>query len=512
MGQVERGDVIQESLLSVRGITKRFFGVHALEEVSFDVAAGVVHAVVGQNGAGKSTLMKCLMGVHQPDAGEVALAGAPYLPANPHEAVAAGVDIVFQEIEILPNLTIAENLFLGREPMRGGMVDFGAMFEASSELLARVGLELGPGQECDGLGVATLQLIQIARALRGATRLLIMDEPTSALTEHEIARLFEVVDSLRASGLTILYVSHKLDEIFRLADSVSVLRDGKLLKTMPISETSPAELVRLMAGEAHLDQLLLRSVDQPLPALPRLAAHNLQLAAASPALNFEVFETEIVGLFGIVGAGRTELARALFGLDAYHSGTVKLDGELLPAHNPIATVERGVALLPENRKQQGLILEMEVRWNASLASLRKLAPYGLINAKAEHEAVSSEVEQLSIVVNNLDDEVKQLSGGNQQKVVFAKWLMTEPRVLLLDEPTKGIDVRAKAELHRRIRYFADQGLAVLLISSELDEVLTLCDRVLVLREGRLVADLPHADATREKLLAAAVSEEAAAPL
>jgi len=509
---MELGDVADNlpPLLEVEGVSKRFFGVQALDAVTFSVRPGTVHAVVGQNGAGKSTLMKILMGVHKPDSGALRLEGAPYAPSGPKAAVEAGVDLVFQEIEVLGNLTIAENLFLGREPSRLGRLDLKRMFEESAQLLGRVGLDLDPGLECASLGVATRQLLQIARALRGATKLLIMDEPTSALTEHEITRLFAVIDSLRSSGLTILYVSHKLDEIFRLADWLTVLRDGKVVAHQPVEGTTKAELIHLMAGEAPTAEVLVDDAAvHPRAGEPVLQVKGLQLAQAAPRFDFELYPGEVVGLFGIVGAGRTELARALFGLDKYAAGEVVLAGEKLPPGKPVVSVQRGLGLLPEDRKQQGLILEMAVRWNASLAALPRLSPHGFVQLQREHEEIVEEVTQLDIVVADLEMEVKNLSGGNQQKVVFAKWLMIEPKVLLLDEPTKGIDVAAKADLHRRIREFAEQGLAVLLISSELDEVLAVCDRIWVLREGHLELDLPHSEATRERLLAAAVAGHAA---
>ncbi len=498
------GEPVDRAVLALENLTKHFFGVHALEDVSFSIRRGTVHAVVGANGAGKSTLMKILVGVHRPDRGRVLLLGEPFEPIDPGAASAAGVDIVFQEIELANNLTVAENIFLAREPARLGWVSHRGMHNEACALLARVGLEVSPETEVGELGVAEKQLVQIARALHGARHILIMDEPTSALTDHEIERIFAVIRHLRGEGMTILYVSHKLDEVFALADDVSVLRDGRLVRTMRVRDATPDELIRLMVGEAA--EAPLAQATRPAPAKPpALSVKGLSRDRAFHDVSFEVHPREIVGLFGIVGAGRTEVARAIFGLDAYDRGSVELLGRPLPPRAPAVSVRAGLGLLPEDRKLQGLLLELSVRWNTSLAALPRLSRWGVVPSREEYELVREEIRRLGIVAANTEMEARNLSGGNQQKVVLGKWLAVQPKVLILDEPVKGIDVGAKAEIHRLIRELADEGLAILLISSELDEIINVCDRVLVLHAGRLTAELSRADMTREGIMRHAVS-------
>lgn len=494
-------------LLEFRGVTKHFFGVHALEEVSFSVPAGEVHALCGANGAGKSTLMKILVGVHQPDGGQVLLDGKPVHLAGPAAARDLGIDIVFQEIELPPNLTVAEAVFLGREPRRWGCLDYGQMFAAAAALFRRLEVPIAPGAVVETLSVAEKQLVQIARALIGEPRVLIMDEPTSALTDHEVERLFRLLEGLRAAGTTILYVSHKLDEIFRLTQRVTTLRDGRLVDSVLTSDLTPDTLVARMAGTAGTGTPVERTSLSPSVGEVGVA---LEVAALSRAREFEdvsftLRRGEVLGMFGIVGAGRTEVARCLFGLDQPTSGTVRLAGKPVAFRSAAEAVAAGVALVPEDRKGQGLLLETSLQRNVSLPSLEKLSSLGVVDARAERVLAMGAIRSLRIATDGPEQEVKQLSGGNQQKVVLAKWQSTHPQVLILDEPTKGIDVAAKREVHALVRRLASEGMAVLLISSELDEALSLSDRLLVLREGRVAGELPARTATREDVMRLAVA-------
>lgn len=494
-------------LLEFRGITKHFFGVHALENVSFSVPAGEVHALCGANGAGKSTLMKILVGVHQPDGGEVLLDGVPVHLPGPAAARDQGIDIVFQEIELPPNLTVAEAVFLGREPRRWGCVNYDRMFAAAEALFQRLEVPIAPGTAVESLSVAEKQLVQIARALIGEPRVLIMDEPTSALTDHEVERLFRLLEGLRAAGTTILYVSHKLDEIFRLTQRITTLRDGRLVDSVPTAELSPDSLVARMAGTASTTSATEAVSHAPTTeeAAVALQVEALTRTGEFEEISFSLRSGEVLGMFGIVGAGRTEVARCLFGLDRPTSGTVRLGGKAVSFRSAAEAVAAGVALVPEDRKGQGLLLGHSLQRNASLPSLGKLSRLGVVDVDAERSLAQHAIRALRIATDGPEQEVKQLSGGNQQKVVLAKWQSTHPQVLILDEPTKGIDVAAKREVHALVRRMASEGLAVLLISSELEEVLSLSDRLLVLREGRVAGELPAGAATREDVMRLAVA-------
>lgn len=495
-------------LLRLEGLTKHFHGVHALEGASFDVQEGSIHAVVGENGAGKSTLMKLLVGIHAPDAGRIVWEGQAITLDGPAAARDRGIDIVFQEIELAPNLTVGESIFLAREPSRWGWVDAGRVFRSAARLLASLGVPIRPEALIEELSVAEKQLIQIARALAGEPRLLILDEPTSALTEHESGRLFEILQELRRRGTTLLYVSHKLEEIFRLADTITVLRDGRHVGTFPRRELDADALIRHMVGPARE---LAGTTRTPGAArkdntAPLLAVRDLTRSPAFTEVSFEVRRGEVVGLFGIVGAGRTEVARALFGLDPFDLGNILINGRAVRFRSPSQAVAAGLGLVPEDRKLQGLILEMSLRRNLSLAALARLATAGIIRSREERRLAADAVSRLGIVTRGMEQEVRDLSGGNQQKVVIARWLATQPRLLILDEPTRGIDIAAKREVHALIRRLAAEGLGVLLISSELEEVLGLSDRLLVLREGRLTGEFDPRTASREAVLRAAVEK------
>lgn len=494
-------------LLSLRNLTKRFAGVAALNEVSLDVAKGAVHAVVGQNGAGKSTLMKLLVGVHQPDSGEMLLREKPYRVASPLEARGLGVDIVFQEIELPPNLTVADCVFLAREPRKHFALDYAAMASATVSAMARLGIEIAPDRVVENLSVAEKQLVQVARALVGNAEIIILDEPTSALSDHEVERLFDIISRLRADGATMLYVSHKLEEIFRLADTVTALRDGTVVGTKPCGELDSAELVALMAGappEVVATEFMPKRPAAAHSETPALEVRSLSRRGVFEDISLMVAKSEIVGLFGIVGAGRTELVRALFGLDPPERGEIRMNGVPMSIRSPSQAIKLGLGLVPEDRKTQGLLLETSLLRNCSLAALPELTSVGCIRTADEWKLGEAAVRRLSIMAANLEQEAASLSGGNQQKTVIARWLALSPRVLLMDEPTKGIDVGAKREVYSIIRTLADSGMGILLITSELDEALELPDRLLIMRSGRLSAELDPRTATRTEVLRHAV--------
>lgn len=478
-------------------ISRVFPGVRALREVSFSVRGGECHALLGENGAGKSTLGKILAGVLRPDSGRLLLDGRPVAFRNPLDAAAAGVRIVHQELAFCPNLTIAENLYLGRLPARAGFVQWRAARAGARQMLARVGLGLDPDTPMSQLSTGQEQLVQIAVAIGAAARVIVMDEPTSSLSQADVQRLYTILDELRAAGVTILYVSHRLEEIRRLCDRVTVLRDGRYVDTVAVADTGAEQLVRLMIGR-----------DLPAAAGPRqatagtalLRVTGLSAAGRFDDVSFEVRAGEVVGLAGLVGAGRSEVARAVFGIDRYQSGGVWVGQQRLAARGPRAAIALGLGLLPEDRKRQGLVLSLTCRHNLSLTLLDRLARWGFVRGRAERALAQSAFAQLAVRAPHVDAGIGGLSGGNQQKIVLAKWLARNCRVLILDEPTRGVDVGAKAEIHALIEQLAAEGRAILLISSELPELLRLSTRVLVLRGGRIIGELPRAQASEERIM------------
>jgi ABC-type sugar transport system ATPase subunit len=490
-------------LLELRGVTKRFPGVTALTGVDFDVRTGEVHALIGENGAGKSTLLRVLAGATAPDVGEVRVDGEPADFRGPGDALARGVTVIYQELTLVPHLSVAENLFLGIEPARGGIVDRGAMRRGASEALEQVGLAADPGAPVARLSVAQQQMVEMARALVRDARLLALDEPTATLTPHEVDRLFERVDRLRAAGAGIVFVSHRLDEVRRVADRVTVLRDGERVWTGPATERDDAALVRAMVG---------RDVEYPRqPAAgppaepPLLEAEGLTREPAFRDVSLRLRRGEIVGLAGLVGAGRTEVARVLAGADRPDAGGMRLGGEPFRPRSPREALRRGVVYFPEDRKRDGLVPRLTVRENVTLSVLGRFTRGGVVRRRAEAAAARAAVEEVDLRPPEIERPARTLSGGNQQKVVVARGLMAEARVLLFDEPTRGVDIGAKAELHRQIRALADGGRAVLVISSELPELLALADRVVVVREGRVTGRLAGEAMTAEGIMALAVA-------
>jgi rhamnose transport system ATP-binding protein len=494
-------------LVEMRGIAKRYGGVHALTDVSFGIAASTVHALVGENGAGKSTLVKILTGVVHPDEGELALDGEPQRISDPQSAHRLGIVAMYQEPTVFQDLTVAENVFAGRHPRTGlRAVDWGAMRAEAARVLDELGVDFGPGTPVRGLGVADRQLLEIAKALSSSARLLIMDEPTAALSPHEVDNLFATVRRLRARGVAVVFISHRLEEVSEIADTVTVLRDGRHIATRPAAELSHGELIRLMVGRS-LDALFPKEEAEIGDVV--VTARGLTRRGVFSNVSFELKRGEIVGLAGFVGSGRTEVARSIFGIDPLDAGQLTIDGRPFRPRSPRAALRRGLAYLPEDRLIQGLVQPMSVGENVSLAVLPELTPAGVLRPRRERALARRFMEQLRIKATSPAQVVRSLSGGNQQKVVLAKWLAAEPRILVLDEPTHGVDVGTKADVHRTISHLAAQGLTILLISSELPEVLGMSDRVLVMREGRLVAELSRAEATEERVIEAAAGVEAA---
>ncbi|MDA0638519.1 sugar ABC transporter ATP-binding protein [Nonomuraea sp. MCN248] len=492
--------------LALVNVSKSFGAVRALREVSLELFAGEAHALAGENGAGKSTLVKILAGVHRPDSGQMLLDGEPVVFHGPVDAQRAGVAVIYQEPTLFPDLSVAENIFMGRQPRTTlGRIDRRARRALAAELFTRLGVTLDPEQPARGLSIADQQLVEIAKAISTDARVLVMDEPTAALSGNEAARLFSVVETLREQGCAVLFISHRLDEIFSLCGRVTTLRDGGLVAVEPVAGLTHDELIRRMVGR-ELGALYPKQ--ETTAGQVALRVERLTREGVFTDVSFEVRRGEIVALAGLVGAGRSEVARAIFGVDRWDAGTVQVDGRPLPAASPSAAMAAGLALVPEDRRQQGLVMALSIERNIGLTGLRSLRRGLTISRAAERDRARDWALRLRLKFAALSDGVGVLSGGNQQKVVLAKWLATRPSVLVVDEPTRGIDVGTKAEVHRLLSELAGQGIAVLMISSDLPEVLGMADRVLVMHEGRLTAEIPRAEATEESVMTAATGRAA----
>ncbi len=494
--RVSAGEVV----LALRNVHKRFPGVHALKGVSFDVRAGEVHALVGENGAGKSTLIKVMAGVHQPDEGELLVQGHAVNFQSPKDAQAHGIDTIHQELSLYPELSVAENIFLGHAPMRHlgpdwsplNVIDWRAMNAQAAALLAELdAADIDVRSKVGTLNIGNRQRVEIAKALSLEARVLIMDEPTAALTEADVAQLFILTKKLRERGVAIIYITHRLREVFELADRVTVLRDGAYIGSHPTHETDERELISMMVGRT-IDQLFPKQTGKIGEVV--LEVSHLHAPPLTNDVSLTVRAGEIVGLAGLVGSGRSETAQALFGIRPLEGGEVRINGEVVSIDSPRAAIRHGIAYVPEDRALQGLIRPMTIRENVSLAVLQDIAQGVFLNDRAERELAHEAIEQFAIRATGGEQVAGNLSGGNQQKVVVSKWLASKPKVLIIDEPTRGVDVGAKAEIHRLMSELAaDEGLAILMISSELPEVLGMSDRVLVMREGQLVAEFARED-------------------
>jgi ABC-type sugar transport system ATPase subunit len=487
-----------DPIIEFHGIGKRFPGVQALTDVSLAIARGACHALVGENGAGKSTLGKILAGLHRPDTGALRVDGHPVRFAGPRDALDAGIGMVHQELLFCENLTVAENLCLEALPARQGWLRRGLMRQRAREALERIGADLAPDRVLGELAIGQQQLVQIAAAVSRGARILIFDEPTSSLSQREAERLHALIRSLRGQGATVIYVSHRLADVLELCDTLTVLRDGRVVATRPAAGCTESELVELMIGRT-LDGPARRTGPRT-PGPERLRVENLSRPGAFEGISFSLRAGEILGFAGLVGSGRTEVAETVFGLDRLAAGRVFRHGREVRCGSPRTAMAAGLGLVPEDRKRHGLVPGLGAGANITLSILERLSTLGWVRRGAERDLAEGYVRRLAIRTAGLEAPAATLSGGNQQKLVLARWLAAECGVLILDEPTRGVDVGAKAEIHGQIRDLADQGLAVWLISSELPELLNLADRILVMRGGRIAGEMPAADATQDKLL------------
>ena len=504
----------QKPILQLTNIHKAFAGVQALAGADFELRPGEIHALVGENGAGKSTLVKVITGVHQPDAGEIVFCGEPVTIHNPLAAQRLGIAAIYQEATLFPDLDVAENIFMGHHPVLPltRSIAWRQLYEQAAQPLRALGVDLDPHARVRGLTIAQLQMVEIAKALSFNAQVLIMDEPSSALTLHEVADLFRIARQLRDAGTAIIFISHRLDEVFEIADRVTVLRDGHYVGTRDVKDVTHDELIRMMVG---------RSLDTLFPKIEvergelMLRVEGLTQEGMFENISFELHKGEILGLAGLVGARRTDVAQAIFGVAPADGGEIWVNGQVVNIRNPKDALALGVAYVPEDRQQHGLVLPMNITHNVTLPILQEFASLGWLDQEAEARQAQEFADRLEVRSAGLWQRARELSGGNQQKVVLAKWLSARPHILILDEPTRGIDVGIKAAVHQLMSTLASQGLAILMISSELPEILGMSDRVLVMCEGRVTGHFTRAEATQEKIMAAATARtlrhEAAAP-
>jgi len=506
MAQSKNNNII----LQAKSISKTFGGIKALDGVSLEVYKGQVNAIVGENGAGKSTLMKVLTGIYQEYEGQIILDGHTATFANPKEAQNNGIAIIHQELNLIPYLSVAENVFLGREFInRFGLIDYKRMYGETKELLERLDLHINPRIQVLNLRIGQQQIVEIAHALSLDARIVIMDEPTSAISEHEIKVLFDLIRSLKAQGIAIVYITHKLDELFQIADSVTVLRDGKFVCSNSIEEVTHDDIVRTMVGRDIKDFFVKANVTKSKEVFSVknmcLAHPRRQGDYVVDNVSFTVKAGEVLGLFGLMGAGRTELLETIFGLHPKRSsGSIFFNGREVKVNSPIDAINSGIGFITEDRKLEGLVFQMSVAASISLASLEQTERFGLLSAAIETQMAQDYVERLRIKTPSVRQIVENLSGGNQQKVIIAKWLATNPKILLLDEPTRGIDVNTKNEIYRLISELTQAGLAIVMVSSELPEIMAIADRIIVLSEGKQTAKFTLSQATEELIMKAAI--------
>jgi rhamnose transport system ATP-binding protein len=499
---------MSEPTIELVDIYKSFGSTRVLEGVSLPLFPGEVHSLMGENGAGKSTLVKIMAGLHQPDKGTVRVGGQEVLFRSTAQAQQAGVSVIYQEPTLFRDLSIAENVFMHRQPKTAyGWIDYAEMSRAVSQHLGQLGVSLRPEDPVLGLSIADQQIVEIIKALTFEAKVLIMDEPTAALSLEEVKRLFHVVERLRAKGVAVMFVSHRLEEVFAISQRITVMRDGRVVGSGPVEEWTTEEVIRKMVGRS-LEALYPKEKVEPGQVVLRV--RNLRRAGVFKDISFEVRQGEIVGLAGLVGAGRSEVARAIFGIDPLDSGEVSIGGTTLSNHAPQAAMAAGIGLVPEDRQQQGLVMEMTVMRNATLTVLRQVQRLGLVSKEKERQIAARWTQRMQLK-GHIEEPVNILSGGNQQKVVLAKWLATQPKLLIVDEPTRGVDVGAKSEVHRTLSQLAKDGMAIIMISSDLPEVIGMADRVLVMHEGKLTAELSRAKATEEAIMFAATGQVGSRP-
>jgi ribose transport system ATP-binding protein len=491
------------ALFQARAISKSFPGVRALSGVSFDVQAGEVHALVGENGAGKSTLMKILSGAYQPDEGELIWEGRPVALRSPQDAQALGIRIIYQEFNLLTDLTVAENILLNREPTRRGLVDWRGMNRRAADLLALLNTRIDPALPVSDLSVAQQQMVEIARALAEASRLLIMDEPTAALNALEVEHLTAVIRDLKASGVGVVFISHRLEEVLHLSDRVTVLKDGCVVATSPTAELTKPRIVNLMVGRDLKDIFPVRQ--QPVSTEPLLSVSQLETDVLH-AVSFTLQPGEIVGFAGLEGQGQRELGRALFGLEPIRRGEIRLDGQIIRPTSPRRAMRAGIALVSDDRKRDGLALRLSVRENLSLPNLPMFSRGGFVSRRAERSAAQRMIEALSIRTPSMEQSVRLLSGGNQQKAVLGKWMVTPPKLMVILEPTRGVDIGAKMEIYHLIAQMARDGMGILIVSSELLELIGICHRIYAMHRGAIAAMFAAETATEEAIMQAATGE------
>lgn len=503
MSEVQE-QINQGELLALRGICKAYPGVQALNGVNFDVRVGEVHALVGENGAGKSTLIKIITGAQSLDEGEIIFKGKTLPRLTPRDARELGIGATYQEINLVRQLSVAENVFFGSLPTRGsGLLDWRKLYRDAKALLASLGLDIDPAQEVQDLSVGQQQIVEIVRAATLGHALIIMDEPTSSLSEREVELLFSLIERLKERGTAVIYVSHRLDEILRLADRVTVLRDGQYVGTLTRSQTSKEVIIGMMVGR-EISELYPKQ--EAVIRQPVLEVRHLVRRGVLDDVGFSLCAGEILGMFGLIGAGRTEVARTIFGLDRRDAGDIRLNGAAVNITTPQHAIRLGIGLVPEDRKSQGLVLPMTIRENVTLPQLRAMTQAGLMSPARERNLTRSMVARLDIRTPSIEQQAVNLSGGNQQKVVIAKWLALSPRVLIVDEPTRGIDVATKAQVHALLSELAQSGVGVLMISSELPEILGMSDRILVMYRGKIVGEFSRAEATPEAIMRCATGD------
>ncbi len=485
-----------QPILEMRDVTKRYPGVTALDGVNFTLLPGEIHALVGENGAGKSTLIKVMTGAIQPTSGQIRVDDAPVIHNTPAKALELGIAAVYQEFNLVNKMTVAENIYLGRFPQKHGFVDYAQMYRGAQEILDELGVNISSHERVGNLTVGYQQLVEIAKSVSRNVRVLIMDEPSAPLTVNEMAYLFGVVKKLREKGVAIVYISHRLEEIFEICDRVTVFRDGHFIRTLDVRDTTQAQLIALMVG---------RTLGDTYPAKDYARGRKvMEVKGLSTGVvhdvSFDAYEGEILGFAGLIGAGRTEVVRAVFGADKKTAGEIAMDGEKTAIASPKQAVALGIGLIPEDRKQQGALLHLSVKHNITYASLNDLFPRGFPNSRVESQAAAEQIKKLSIKTPGMNQLVRNLSGGNQQKVVLGKWLQKKCRILIFDEPTRGIDVGAKQEIYQLMVELVKRGVVVIMISSEMPELLGMADRILVMHEGRLAGELQAREATQEKVL------------